>query len=190
MIWCLLRCGQAILRCFGGHAIPVPIVLLGDSGDAPGATPLPCNPRPGAGVSHASHNHRGTRADSAVNLFWQERQPLPLARLPRFHQTSRCPKALDPGCFPHSTTMPGRRCHGWLSPVPASPWGFREYGTMQSSSSTTALLMRARRGQPTATAEAGDRQDMQHARLLGCAQQHHLCSVVGAPGRGGHGCRC
>lgn len=56
MIQCLLRWGQAMIRCFGSHPIPTPRMLLGASGDGPGATPLSHNPRSGAGVSHLSHN--------------------------------------------------------------------------------------------------------------------------------------
>lgn len=103
MIWCFLRWGQAILRFFEGHPIPVPRMLLRASGDVLGVTPLAYNPRSEAGVSHPSHNHRETTKASAVSLFWQERQPLPLAPYP---DSTRPPASPRPWTLAVSPTAP------------------------------------------------------------------------------------
>lgn len=107
MICCLLRWGQAILRCFGGHCIPAPRVLLGAPGDALGATtPFACNPRSEARVSRPSHNHRGTRRSSAVSLFWQECQPFPLVP---YSDSTIHPASPKPWTLAVSPTAPPRQ---------------------------------------------------------------------------------
>lgn len=189
MIWCLLRWGQAILRCFGGHPIPVPGVLLGASGGAPGTTSLAYNPRSGAGVSHPSHNHRGTRTASALSLFWQECQPLPLAPLPRFHQTSSCPGALDSGLPPQHHHA--RQEMPWVAQpracISLGVWGAWHHATLLLNH----ISAHVGRERPTHCHRQGwGWAGRAVCPFVGLCPAASPCSVVRAPCGGGQGCPC
>lgn len=85
---------------------------------------IPCLQfRSGSGVSHPSHSHKKNKDSLCCELILARASVPSAYLLPRFHQTSSCPKALDSYCSLHSTTVPGRGCCRWLSPMLVSCWG-------------------------------------------------------------------